>query len=71
MKIPSSDQEVMAELRSDSPLNRARRVFSSWSARIEQAGAQRTPLEPVDWRRLEFQAVAAIAAALAGEEAKT
>jgi hypothetical protein len=59
-----TDEQVLAELRSDGALNRARRLFSSWSARIEQAGAQRKPLSPIEMRRMEFEAVTAIAAAL-------
>lgn len=52
--------EVMAELGTDTPLNRARKVFSSWCAKIEQAGQQREPLSPVEMRRMEFEAVEAI-----------
>jgi len=59
-----TDEEVIAELRSDSSLNKARLQFSSWSARIEQAGAQRKPLGPIEWRRMEFQAVKAIMEAM-------
>jgi hypothetical protein len=58
-----TDDEVMAELRSDSKLNRARREFSSASARIEQAGLQRSPASPIDVRRMEFEAVRKIVAA--------
>ena len=64
MQTPKTDAEVMEALRNDTPLNRARRVFSSFCARIEQAGAQRKPLDPIEWRRMEFEAVAQIAAAL-------
>jgi hypothetical protein len=59
-----TDAEVMALLRSDSPLNKARMVFSSASASIEQAGQQRDPLPPVEMRRLEFEAVEKIASML-------
>jgi hypothetical protein len=62
-----TDEELMTELRSDSALNKARQLFSSWRARIETAGAQRRPLSPVEMRKMEFAAVRAIAAALAGE----
>lgn len=58
-----TDAEVMAELRSDSGLNRARREFSSWCAKIEQAGQQRQALSPIELRRMEFEAVRAILAA--------
>jgi hypothetical protein len=59
-----TDAEVMELLRGDSALNKARRVFSSACARIEQAGNQRTPLDPIEMRRMEFEAVQQIAAAL-------
>ena len=52
-----TDEEVMALLRSASPLNKARMVFSSASASIEQAGQQREPLSPIEMRRMEFEAV--------------
>jgi hypothetical protein len=65
MRIPQTQQEIIDELRGETPLNRARRAFSSWSARIDQASKQRTPLDPIEWRRMEFVAVAAIAEALA------
>jgi hypothetical protein len=54
-----TDEEVLAELRSDTPLNRARRQFSSWSARIEQASQQRKPIGPIEMRRMEFEVVPA------------
>lgn len=56
-----TDAEVIAEIRTTSPLNRARRAFSDWSAKIEQAGQQRKPLTPIEMRRMEFEAVKAIA----------
>ena len=57
-----TDDEVMAELKSDSKINRARREFSSACGRIEQAGQQRTPLGPIHMRRMEFEAVMKIVA---------
>lgn len=59
-----TDAEVMAALTSDDPLARARRVFSSESARIEQACAQRRLPSPIELRRMEFDAVRRIAEAL-------
>ena len=56
-----TDEEVMKRLGDGSPLDRARQIFSSWSARIEQAGQQRKPISPIEIRRLEFLAVKAIA----------
>lgn len=58
-----SNEEVMAELRSDTPLNRARAIFSSEYGRIEQAGQQRNPPGPIEIRRMEFEAVERIIAA--------
>ena len=59
-----TNAEVMSALRSDTPLNRARAVFSSEYASIEQAALQRRPPGPVEIRRMEFEAVIRIAAAL-------
>ena len=56
-----TDKELFAELGSTSPLNRARKRFSHWSAKIEQAGQQRTPLTAIQMRKMEFEAVKAIA----------
>lgn len=60
-----TDEEVMREIRagSASVFNRARAVFSSASAEIEQAGQQRQPLNPIELRRMEFEAVDAILSA--------
>ena len=55
-----TDDEVMAELRSDSVLNKARSAFSGWSGKIEQAMAQRRPISPIEMRRMEFEAVKVI-----------
>jgi hypothetical protein len=57
-------QEIMAALRSDTPLNRARAVFSSECARLEQEGQQRHSIGPIEMRGMEFEAVKRIAAAL-------
>jgi hypothetical protein len=58
-----TDQEVLDALVQDTPLNRARRKFSSAAAHIEQAGQQRKPLTPINLRRLEFEAVEKIVTA--------
>lgn len=55
--VEMTDAEVMAALRSDTPLNRARARFSHNAAAIEQAGLQRKPSGPVEVRRMEFKAV--------------
>lgn len=62
-----TDDEVMAELNSDSPLNLARRVFSGEVGRIEQTHLNRYEPTPVEWRRMEFEAVQKIAVALGVE----
>ena len=61
---PMADAEVMALLAGETPLNRARREFSSATGRMEQAMAQRTPPGPVEMRAMEFDAVRRIAAEL-------
>lgn len=58
-----TNAQVMTELRSDTPLNRARAQFSSYAARIEQEANQRDPAGPIELRRIEFEAVEAILAA--------
>jgi hypothetical protein len=59
-----TDTEVMEELKSNSNLNCLRQIFSGWSAKIEQASMQRQSLSPIEMRRMEFEAVDAILAAL-------
>jgi hypothetical protein len=61
-----TDAEVLEELQGTSPLNIARREFSSGSAKIEQAGQQRPPLSAIEMRRMEFEAVQKIIAAFNG-----
>lgn len=52
-----TDQEIIEELKTTSALNRARRQFSSWSGKIEQASQQRNTLSAIEIRRMEFEAV--------------
>ncbi len=59
-------EEIMKELRSNTPINKARAAFSHWSARIEQAGQQRKPLDPITMRGMEFEAVMEIWEILSG-----
>lgn len=59
-----TDDEVMTLLKGDTPLNRARRVFSGEVGRIEQAWQQRVIPTPVQSKRMEFEAVKKIAAEL-------
>lgn len=61
-----TDNELLVALQSDTPANRARRQFSNWSAKIEQAGQQRKPLSPIEMRKMEFEAVEKIVAAYRG-----
>ena len=51
-----SDEEILAEMQSDSLLNKMRQMFSGERARIEQAAQQRVPLTPIQFRRMEFEA---------------
>jgi hypothetical protein len=62
-----TDTEVMSALRQDTPLNRARQVFYSECARIEQADAQAKPVSAIGRRRMEFEAVRKIAHAIGVE----
>jgi hypothetical protein len=62
-----TDAEVLEALKSDTPLNRARAVFRSASAQIETAQEQRSPPGPIEVRRMEFEAVRRIAAAMGVE----
>lgn len=52
-----NDDEVLELLRGNSALNKARQVFSSYSAMIEQSLEQSKPIGPIEIRRLEFEAV--------------
>ena len=62
--VPRDDPTTIDALRAGGPLDDARRAFSSASARIEQAQCQRRPPSPIETRRMEYEAVAAIVAAL-------
>lgn len=59
-----TDQEVVAQLQSNTPANRARVIFRTMAGRIEQAQAQRSPASPIEAARMEFEAVAKIAETL-------
>jgi hypothetical protein len=61
-----TNEQVVAALREETPLNKARRQFSNWSAKIEQAGMQRKPPTPIEMRRMEFEAAKAIVEAFIG-----
>lgn len=61
------DAQVMAALRSDTVLNRARARFGHHAASLEQAGQQRRAPSGVEVRRMEFEAVADIAGKLGFE----
>lgn len=55
-----TNEGVLAELKSDSALNRARMVLSGAMGRIEQQSAQGL-MRPIDMRKAEFEAVKKIA----------
>lgn len=60
-------EHLLKLLRSDKPIARARAVFYSECARLEQADAQRKPPNVYERRRMEFKAVIAIAKELGVE----
>lgn len=62
-----TNSEVMAALRSDSLLSKARAVFSEQYATLEQSGFDRVPPTPVEYIRMEFEAIKKIAAVLGVE----
>lgn len=62
-----SNQEILAELRSDSLLNQARRILSIAMAEIDTGSQQRKPLTIFEIQNLEFSAVIEIAALLGVE----
>jgi hypothetical protein len=68
MTEPWTNAQVMEALRSDTPLNRARGVFSSEYATIEGACLQRRRPGPVEIRRMEFEATRKIVAAIGFDE---
>ena len=55
--MPINEKEIIELLKGDSALNKARQVFSSYSAMIENGMQQRVSLCPIEVRRLEFEAV--------------
>ena len=59
-----TNEQIIELLQSEKPINKARREFSSASASIEQSSQQRTPLSPIDMRRMEFGAVEKITNAM-------
>ena len=62
--FPKTDADIVSAMQRDDPLARARLAFSSNAAKIEQACAQQTPPTIFEIRRMEFDAVVAIAKAL-------
>lgn len=66
-KLFATPADVVDELKSESLLNQARRIFSFSSAAIEQAGQQRRAPGPIEIREMEFDAVVKIAALLGVE----
>lgn len=54
---PLTPEAAVKALGKNSRENAARQKFSSWCAKIEQAGQQRTPLSAAEMRKMEFEAV--------------
>lgn len=61
-KLPN--EKIIELLKSDKPINKARTEFSSSAAAIEQASMQRKSLNPIEMRRMQFNAVEKITQAL-------
>ena len=59
-----TDREVLDAMCADTPVNRVRAIFSHEYARLEQAGMQRLPPGPIEYRRMEFEAAEKLIAAL-------
>lgn len=59
-----SNQEILAELKSGSLLNQARRILSATMAKIDTGSKQRNPLTTFEIQNLVFSAVIEIAALL-------
>lgn len=55
-----TNEEILQELKSDSLLNRVRKVFYHHSAKIEQAGEQQYPVSIWKIREMEFEAAQAL-----------
>ena len=55
-----TDEQILEEIRSDSPLNLARKQYSSEIGRLDQMSTQRKPLSPIELRREEFMSVVRI-----------
>lgn len=55
-----TDKEVLALLRSDTAVNRARKVLSGYLGHFEQQALQAHSTSPIDVRREEFEAIAKI-----------
>lgn len=58
-----SDSDVIAALKSDTAINRVRKIFSGESAKLEQAQNQRVALSGAEIRRMEFEAAEKLMAA--------
>lgn len=59
-----TDSQVLELLKGNSNWNKARQEFSNGRGQISNASNQRTPLSPIEMRRMEFEAVAKIASIL-------
>lgn len=62
-----TNEEILAEMKSGSLLNKARAAFSDAWAELDQAGMQRVKPTIFDIRQMEFDAVKRIAKVLGVE----
>ncbi len=60
-KLFMSDEDVIAEMQSESLLNQVRRAIASDNAKIAQLQAQRSPIGIMEIRRLEFETARRVA----------
>lgn len=66
--IPTmSNQEILAELKSGSRLDQARRILSNAMAEIDTGSQQRNPMTILEMRNIEYAAVMKIAGLLGVE----
>lgn len=61
-------QEVIAEMNSDSLLNRVRRIVSDHYAQVEAESRSRRPPSGIEYRRKEFDTARALIALIKAED---
>ena len=62
-----TDEETLAAMNSDTPLNKVGQMFSGQSAWLEQASEQRVVPTPIEYRKMEFEAAEKILGVILGE----